>query len=144
MKTAERDALVERTAIATERLAAATERAERREQEERARRRLEEGPPPPRDPDKKYDALGRQIPQPIRFTGFVAAIPGLAAQFKPIPDSHYDRRERTVSCPCGTTTRLERQLHSCDGKCGRYFAGDGGGAFSAGPYADDDDETAAA
>ena len=143
MKSAE---VAERTMHAVERVAAAVEREQlerrRAAQEEARRRRLEEGPRPPRQPGKTYDRLGRQEPQQLNIGTFASAIPGLAAQFKPIPDTHYDGRTRIVSCPCGTQTRLERSLHKCEGACGRYFANGGHRAFSAGPYPDDEETTA--
>lgn len=54
---------------------------------------------------------------------FVQAIPGFAAQFKPVPEGYVD--EDRVACPCGRTVLVEPvTLTPCE-DCERLYIGAG-------------------
>lgn len=114
----------------------AAERAKDRQLEQELR------PLVPRD--RPTDTFGRQIPRQLGASTFLRAIPGLAAQFKKeVPASHFENEK--VGCPCGGETELGRGITSCRGGCNRYFLHIGHGrVVVAGPYADDDEDQAAA
>lgn len=101
------------SATALERIAESLERLERRELE--AEREL-------RAARRANDPLRRLAPRKLGWAAFMQAIPGLAAQFRPLPDGYATREGDifTVACPCGERPTVQRE-HSTECQCGRLF-----------------------
>jgi hypothetical protein len=73
------------------------------------------------------DRLGRRQPRKLSVFTFLRAIPGLAVQFRDIPEDFWaldvndeGYSEAAISCPCGATPRVELgTLQECS--CERFF-----------------------
>lgn len=75
--------------------------------------------------DPEFQAALKAIRWPLRpltASTFLRSIPGLAAQFRAIPEGSYqhDSGLATVLCPCGARPSVsDGAMHKCD--CGRVF-----------------------
>lgn len=83
------------------------------------------------------DALGRQVPTLVGWKLLLEAIPGLARQFRPVPEGywHGDLHVAHVDCVCGAET-LVPAIHATNCKCGRLFLYAGGEVWAARPTTD--------
>jgi hypothetical protein len=81
------------------------------------------------DPAADYDALWRKVPKVPDFMVFARAISGYAAQFHGRVPAEFtvrvDQDRIAVSCPCGETPLLRRDVpEEC--ACGRFYCEVGG------------------
>lgn len=70
--------------------------------------------------------MHRQTPRPIDFLACCRAVPGLALQFSPIPESYWSRSgtDVVVACPCGASPVAVYAVPvACE--CDRWFLNDG-------------------
>lgn len=71
--------------------------------------------------ERELRAVARP-PRRLGWPAFLKAIPGLASQFRPVPDGYAELvgGSYVVDCPCGRQPRVPLE-HATECECGRIF-----------------------